>query len=159
MLVPIRHLRPHIGFVWLLQRDARHTYAVQNEYNDVVKQMMEMVESGAAFSSYTYGLVYSSSERNYIIIPPDLEQNPPPLWTAAQKVFTGVLNGMKFDGIQFGNKCKRTSAIPAAQRGQLITWNNSRRESYMIREVVPDKALPLSFAGPWKEECFILYFS
>eukprot|EP00959_Pyramimonas_sp_CCMP1952_P387920 8129236-Pyramimonas_sp.AAC.1 len=64
---------------------------------------MEIVETGAAFSSYTYGLVDSSADRSYIVVPPDLEQNPPPLWTVAQKVFTGVLNGTKFDGIQFGN--------------------------------------------------------
>eukprot|EP00959_Pyramimonas_sp_CCMP1952_P319231 6679716-Pyramimonas_sp.AAC.1 len=120
---------------------------------------MDIVESGVAFSSYTYGLAFSSVDRNYVMVPPDLEQNPPPLWTVAQKVLTGVLNGAKFDGIQFGNQCKRTDAISAAQRGQLITWNNSRRESYMIRDVMPDNALPFSFSGLWKDESFLLYYS
>eukprot|EP00959_Pyramimonas_sp_CCMP1952_P212030 4437217-Pyramimonas_sp.AAC.1 len=104
---------------------------------------MEMVESGAASSSYTYGLAHSSAEPSCVEVPPDFEHNPPPLWLAAQQVFTCILDGTKSDGIHFGIKCKRTGATSAAQCGQLITWNNSRRESYMIRCVVPNKALSL----------------
>eukprot|EP00959_Pyramimonas_sp_CCMP1952_P144084 3016348-Pyramimonas_sp.AAC.1 len=83
--------------------------------------MMGMVGSCAAFSSCVNGLAYSNAERNYILTPPGLEHNPPPMWTAAQIVFTGALNGAKFDGIQFGSQCMRTTATPAAQRGRLIT--------------------------------------
>ena len=57
--------------VWLLRRD-KQVLPLQHEYNDLVKQMMEIVESGTAFSSYTYGLVYSSTEKQYILVPPDL---------------------------------------------------------------------------------------
>eukprot|EP00959_Pyramimonas_sp_CCMP1952_P186518 3900354-Pyramimonas_sp.AAC.2 len=74
MLVPIRHLRPHVGFVWLLHQKSHggHVHDVQHEFNDTVKQMMEIVETGAAFSSYTYGLVFSSADRSCVVAPPDL---------------------------------------------------------------------------------------
>eukprot|EP00959_Pyramimonas_sp_CCMP1952_P370947 7768751-Pyramimonas_sp.AAC.1 len=47
--------------------------------------MIEIVESGTAFALCTYGLVYSSADRSYIVVPPDMELNPPPLWTRSQQ--------------------------------------------------------------------------
>ncbi len=76
MLVPIRHIRPHIGFTWLLVDLTRVFTPVRD--SELVHTIMELVEESIVGQIFTYGKLWDTVHmRYYLVVPPDLLIRPP----------------------------------------------------------------------------------
>ena len=71
MLVPLRHLRPHVGFVWLAHRSSTPSSRATPIYSamtGVVSELMDLVESTGAYQVIVQGLVYLAGENTYVCL-------------------------------------------------------------------------------------------
>ena len=98
MLVPLRHVRPHVGFVWLLQI----TENTSEEHKLLISELMDLVEDHVLGQVYTYGRQWNSSAQQFDTIPDDLASQPPKIYSRASTAAREILN-IEMDGVQFGN--------------------------------------------------------
>ena len=143
MLVPLRHVRPHVGFVWIAQPDVA---ASQPDAVRSLQDLMTAVESGIAFQTFVFGLVWSGQLRSYVQVPEDIMASPPRIFVCALQV-SEWLGMSTLNGIQVGTQVNRTQPIVGGSWGMLLSWHNSARSSYRVLDVDPTSCL--SF-GQWK---------
>ena len=78
LLLPLRHDRPHIGFVWLLFSNlanfAAHTVASAAEFVAAVRSLVEDFVMGQAS---TCGRLWNNKANEYEYVSPDLMGNRP----------------------------------------------------------------------------------
>ena len=156
MLVPLRHVRPHIGFVWWTS--GAGPPGLTTEGPTAVQQLMKSVEASTPFQIITLGLVWSAALSQYVFVPEDLATNPPKTYTFARAVASHI--GLEeLDGIQFGTQVKRTNSITGAARGRLLTWHNAAQTSYRVIDVNPLRQNALTTTSPWQDSSFVMFFT
>ena len=138
MLVPIRHVRPHVGFVWWTSPTERATTESADDAA-AVQELMSAIEQGVPFQVLVFGLMWSAAAREYANVPEDLESRPPRIFVLARRVST-IIGQVEFAGIQFGTQVKRTRDVTGAGRARLLQWNSNGRESYRILDVDPSRS-------------------
>ena len=74
MLVPIIHIRPHIGFTWLLDDATRVITQVAD--TELVHSIMELVEESVVGQIFTYGKLWDTVHMRYYLVPPALLSRP-----------------------------------------------------------------------------------
>ena len=129
MLLPLRHVRPHVGFVWLLSSVFNFSSETDNNVMTVLKTLMDLVENFILGQLYTYGRVWNDSSMEFNMIPPDLETNPPEIYVKSSEIASKVLGLPKIDGVQFGTGVKRTDAIQNTTSGKLVVWDKLHRSN------------------------------
>ncbi len=155
MMVPIRHIKPHVNFLQASQFLA----SADQTKEDVVMKLLEAIDFGPFGTVIMYGRVYSESDQGYVFVPPDLERNPPYIYRLARDVASALLSWSGFDGIQFGTQTKRTTVVIGASRGILVTWNRTDRSQYNIQDVKPTSTISLDFDHlHWKHRSYIMYY-
>ena len=93
------------------------------------------------------------------MVPPDLQENVPKIYTLAKTVASNVFLEDKIGGVQVGTQCKRTTALPSTRRGRLILWNRSMRSNYVMKELSTTVSITLASHGPWQDCSFALFYS
>ena len=131
MLLALRHVRPHVGFVWLT-----HNLSLENDFSDDIKvtlqSLMDLVENHVLGQVYTYGKLWNSTTSEYYFVPPDLENNPLEVYVKANEIAVQVLQMKGIDGIQFGTGVKHTDPVVNAKMGKLVVWDKANRKGYTI---------------------------
>lgn len=160
MMIPLRHMRPHIGFVWWL-RSTQVTLATQNsEDASTAFQLLQAIDMTPFGQIITYGRVYSDEASSFVLVPPDLTSFPPVIWKLALAVANDVLSLDHFDGIQFGTQLKRTKAVALSLFGRLVVWNRNDYKNYSVTEVNPINAIHLDRQQTqWTNISFLMYFT
>ena len=84
MGLPLRHVRPHIGFVWLLGN------AVASSA-EMVSVWMNLVDDHALRQLFTYGKIWSRERQAFYYVPDNIQEHPPKVYSLALKVVSVVL--------------------------------------------------------------------
>ena len=148
MLLPIRHIRPHIGFTWLLDDP-------QVGDSKLVHLIMEPVEESVVGQIFTYGKLCDTVHMRYYLFPPDLLSRPPVLYHESKQLAT-ILGVQSFEGVQFGTDCKFTAPLQNTTRGKLITWNRSLSSNYEIKIIRAYQRFSLVPRGSSSGFCFVM---
>ena len=157
MLVPIRHLRPHVGFATMTFFLSLLGFAEEDGLTEAVSTLLDLIESMVPYKHFQLGLVYDSEAHSFIQNPTDLDSNPPPVWTQL-KMVAKILKISRYDGVQFGTKCKRTEVVPSSVTGRLLVWHHQHRASYVVVQVQPYKQHLINHYVTWSEASFVLYY-
>jgi len=168
MLVPLRHIRPHIGFVWMLSVIdqncdescvlPRRPDQFEIENQKLVNGIMELVENFIPGQVFTYGLVWNRTTERFILVPADLDTNPPEMYVLSQRLARDVLDFSLFAGVQFGVNVQHSDALPNIVRGRMVVWTRMERKHYEIMSVNPHHKQPLTSRGSSVGRCFILIY-
>eukprot|EP00973_Karenia_brevis_P051296 7125953-Karenia_brevis.AAC.1 len=95
LLVPCRHVRPHIGFTWLFFKD--FVGAVAEDAIVVVFDRMNLVEDHVNGQIFTYGKLWNVQENQFYWAPADLQSRPPEVYVKAKHAAEKVLDMPSFD--------------------------------------------------------------
>ena len=121
MMLPLRFIRLHVGFVWLL---ACAWYSVYGDGEpsdaDRVTELLKGIDQSPLGIIVTYGLLWNESHGEFKYSPEDLLSLPPRLWVLARHVSIRFLYLSAFDGIQYGTQSRRTKPIEQSSGGQLL---------------------------------------
>ena len=154
MLIPLRHCRPHIGFVWLLM-----IYSSDgNQLAGVLKALMDLVEDLFPGQVFTYGRQWNRDADEYVLVPPDLESRPPRAYELARTLARSVLLLLRFDGVQLGTAVRHTEPLANVNKSRLIEWQKMHREGYMVTSVRPDVRHTLQVKGSFTVKCFFMVY-
>ena len=99
IMIPIRHMRPHIGFTWFLSTSASLVFSAGSDVALTVAKLMDMINMTSLGLVVAYGLIWQEHLSQFSLVPSDLRENAPNVWTAATVVAQQVLLLTKFDGI------------------------------------------------------------
>ena len=97
MLVPIRHIRPHIADGAILFTQLLFT----GDLGEALQRLMSCVESCTPFATVTLGRVWSVDRHSYVCVPEDVFTNPPAVFVAGLAL-SKLLSMGRFDGLQYG---------------------------------------------------------
>ena len=81
IMIPIRHMRPHIGFSWLLANSIYLTFAADSQEANDVSKLMELINVTALGIIISYGLLYQEHLAHFVLVPSDINDNAPNIWT------------------------------------------------------------------------------
>ena len=73
MLLPLRHVRPTIGFVWFFLTTA---YEIYNVVSTAVENMMTLIDFAIGGQTTTMGKLYKRDESMFVYVPEDLQESP-----------------------------------------------------------------------------------
>ena len=158
MLVPLRHLRPHIGFATMFVFRAVYQVDEMAKLTDMVSELLSAVEDAIAHRHFQIGLIYDSETHAFVQQPRDLDSNPPRLWHLLRDV-SSVLKISRFDGAQYGTRCKRTEVVPSAVTGRLLIWHRDFRESYVVVNIQPFKSHLMDHYVSWNDSSYVLFYA
>ena len=80
MMVPLRHLRKHV----LLVASSALVYNVTDAtLSPDWVSLRSMVDNGPAGIIHHLGRIWNADQKEFILVPADLESFPPPLWKTA----------------------------------------------------------------------------
>ena len=119
---------------------------------------MDMINMTAIGLVVAYGLIWQEHLSQFSLVPSDLRENSPNVWTAATVVAQLILRLTKFDGIQFGTRVMPTKPIKSCVSGRLVTWSIHSSKNYQIYEVSPINAINLDTGTRWDQRSYLLYF-
>ena len=156
MGLPLRHVRPHIGFLWLLNSSATDG---DEESAELVSLLMNLVDDHALGQVFTYGKIWSRERQAFYFVPDNIQEQPPKVYTLAVKVASSVLQFSPVEGIQFGTACKSTEPLVNVPHGKLVVWNKSNRPGYKITSVVPSQRYTLTSRGSYTDFSFLLLYN
>jgi hypothetical protein len=119
MLVPTRHIRPHIGFTWLLDDPTRDLFQVGD--SKLVHSIMELVEESVVGQILIYGKLWDTVHVRYYLVPPDLLTRSPVVYHESVQL-AAILDFQSFEGVQFSTDCKFTDPLQGTTRGKHIAY-------------------------------------
>ena len=163
MLAPVRHARPHVGFVWwtsptaLQQRPGMSSGYLalssscssgsDDKLQAAVVQLMGLVEATVPFQLQAFGMVWSAALSRYMLVPEGLHQNTPSIFSVALAVASHL--GMPdIDGVKYGTQVKRTNTVTGAARARPLVWCNASRQNYKVVDVNPLRQNNLKSTSP-----------
>ena len=159
MMIPLRHVRVHIGFV--SENKFIHFTEIGGQITShkIVSNMMDSVDNSPVGHIVVYGTIYDNDLRHFRLQPPDLHERPPSLWLMARAIASEILLLRSFDAIQAGTMLKRTRAVPSAVGGTLIMWNRRNHVDYVIKECLPVSPLDMEIGNShWDQRSYLLYY-
>ena len=110
MGLPLRHVRPHVGFTWLIAPvSSDSTRDVMSA--EIAATLMDLIEDHATGQTFTYGNLWSTEKQAFYCVPDTLQENPPRVFTLAKEVSSSILQFAPVLGVQFGTGCKATEAL------------------------------------------------
>ena len=132
-LVPMRHVRPHVGYVTEFLAFFTGNSTVIGAACVQLCRIVDLVETGI---TYTVGLVWHVQEKVFKMVPEDLHIITPQVWILAKKVAAEVLRA-DFHGIMYGAGVKRTGSLPISSVATLFTWHSKDITAYRMHTVNP----------------------
>ena len=158
MGLPLRHVRPHVGFTWLIAPvSSDSTRDVMSA--EIAATLMDLIEDHATGQTFTYGNLWSTEKQAFYCVPDTLQENPPRVFTLAKEVSSSILQFAPVLGVQFGTGCKATEALVNIPYGKLVVWNRHNRPSYKITPVVPSRRYTLTSRGSYSDFSFFLVYN
>ncbi len=141
MMIPIRHMRPHVGFVTVHFNMSAQVYTVALE--KLASLLMDNVDASPFGITMHYGKIYSETQQQFVMVPSDIDSMPPTIWTHAKQVAISVLAWEFVDGIQFATQTKRTLPVRLASSARLVVWDRRDHMKYKISSVNPQTTISL----------------
>ena len=155
MGLPLRHVRPHVGFVWLLDTH----FEGDDSMMELVSGLMNSIEDHAIGQVFTYGHLWNNEQQSFITVPDNLHEQPPKTYSMALQVASSVLNFTPIEGVQFGTGCKATEPLVNIPYGRLVVWNKNNRPGYRVTSVEPSKRYTLASRGSYTDLSFFLVYN
>ena len=156
--LPLRHIRPHVGFLWLLEAVGELS-AGGASMSDIVAKLMDLIDEHASGQIFTYGKIWSPESQSFYNVPDTLQEQPPPVYRLATQVSGSVLQFAPVSGVQFGTACKTTESMVNISHGKLVVWNRQNRSGYKISSVIPSKRYTLTSRGSYSDYSFFLVYN
>ena len=88
---------------------------------------MRLIDEGSAGTSYTDGKVYSQGEGAFVMMPMDIVEREPKIYTLARQIAKEFFCDRKFGGIQLGTYCQRTEEVAHGAQCTLVAWHRSQQ--------------------------------
>ena len=110
-MVPLRHIRPHVGLANVFFASIYNSNAILGNDNQLVtvNKLMDIIEGTSPGQQQRVGK-NMLEDGTIEFLPPDLQQQPPLIWHLAQEVGLQLLQLENMDGILYGIGVKRVHA-------------------------------------------------
>ena len=131
MLLPLRHARPHVDFVWLLTI----SFGAFDVEAELVSLVMNVVEDHVLGQVCTYGRFWNACTNEYEFSSLKLHENPPSAYTEMQEISSLVLWLPGYYGVQSGTEVKRTEPFANISEARLVVETKQYLVGYTIESV------------------------
>ena len=77
IMIPINHMRPHIGFTWFVSTSTSQVFSAGSDVALTVAKLMDMINLTSLGLVVAYGLIWQEHLSQFSLVPSDLRETHP----------------------------------------------------------------------------------